>query len=320
MLELVGDGGDDPGGDWFGKPGELPIRVALVPPDAAVLVHSEVEGSEDESEGVQILTNAAGQVRRGISECVRQGVVVPPSIQAGGAVDSHGEHFLADGYHSEICHGRAGNTGNYPRWREDHPRPADPSHTTPELPLLARGPLIGFAVQARFRRTTPADAGTTCRSPRRRRRDANYPRWRRDHVIGLSIIIIAIELPPLARGPYGEPAHRLLAERTTPAGAGPRGVTAPSPRPRGTTPAGAGTTPGSGRRRPPCCAATFTVKARRARAAGPSVRWCPGLGATVVERAAERSGRGVGAWCWQVAPFLEYLVCGVVAGQASLLG
>jgi len=62
------------------------------------------------------------------------------------------------------------------------------------------------------------------------------------------------------------------------------------------------------------------VKARRARAAGPSVRWCPGLGATVVERAAERSGRGVGAWCWQVAPFLEYLVCGVVAGQASLLG
>lgn len=82
--------------------------------------------------------------------------------------------------------------------------------------------------------------------------------------------------------------------------------------------------PGPGLRRPPCCAATLTVKARRAarraRAAGPSVRWCPGLGATVVERAAKRSGRGAGAGCWQAAPFLEHLVCGVVAGQASLLG
>jgi hypothetical protein len=35
VLELVGDGGDDPAGDRFGKPGELSVRVALVQPDPA---------------------------------------------------------------------------------------------------------------------------------------------------------------------------------------------------------------------------------------------------------------------------------------------
>ncbi len=87
-------------------------------------------------------------------------------------------------------------------------------------PPLARGPHGQLGEVERAGRLTPARAGTTPESVRRRLFLPAHPRSRGDHDGRQVSVAVAYGSPPLARGPLPMPVQPLCLQRLTPARAG----------------------------------------------------------------------------------------------------
>ncbi len=108
----------------------------------------------------------------------------------------------------------------YPRWRGEHQEPAHMSEGGCGLSPLARGTLVIGLKRPCRQRFIPAGAGNTGVRFRGGDPGAVYPRWRGEHISGLSIRRPCNGLSPLARGTHVFLAEVRASERFIPAGAG----------------------------------------------------------------------------------------------------
>ncbi len=108
----------------------------------------------------------------------------------------------------------------YPRWRGEHRFYGNRPGCDRGLSPLARGTHDMTVTSENVPRFIPAGAGNTVQDSAPTETGAVYPRWRGEHVAGLSTDRIFFGLSPLARGTLPLRMAGMLLWRFIPAGAG----------------------------------------------------------------------------------------------------